>query len=238
MASYPPVSTILGCGRRAERRSRTPPLLGPPGGLVLDGREHGGRLTWVGISRRRLAPSLVVDRREISDRELTIPRAIPGNAEPLRDRSGTELGPQLPDLRRVDADGAAFVLASGLRLGDALVLPLQQDLAFRGRHPCRLAQRAGTPGPERPTYHYATSPAGRGKSPGSVPHVPRCVPHRQGFRTCCWRTGIVAGPDSGRHRAHLRRAGFQRRQAREASRVSRLHARGRRADRHQAGPSN
>jgi hypothetical protein len=27
------------------------PTWGPPGGLVLDGREHGGRLVCVGISR-------------------------------------------------------------------------------------------------------------------------------------------------------------------------------------------
>jgi hypothetical protein len=51
--------------------------------------------------------------------------AAPGNAEALRDRSGPQRGPQLPDLRRVDADGAALVLAGGLRLGDTLALPLR-----------------------------------------------------------------------------------------------------------------
>jgi hypothetical protein len=38
------------------------PLLGPPGGLVLDGREHGGRLICVGIDRQHLMPALVVER--------------------------------------------------------------------------------------------------------------------------------------------------------------------------------
>jgi hypothetical protein len=37
-------------------------ILRPPGGLVLDGREHDGRLVCVGINRRRVMPALVVDR--------------------------------------------------------------------------------------------------------------------------------------------------------------------------------
>ena len=57
----------------------------------------------------------------------------PGDAEALRDRGGTQLGPQSLDLRRVDADGAPFVFAGGLRLGDALALPLQHDLALPSR---------------------------------------------------------------------------------------------------------
>ena len=40
----------------------------------------------------------------------------------------------MSDLRRVDADGAPFVFAGGLRLGDALALLLQHDLAFPRRH--------------------------------------------------------------------------------------------------------
>jgi hypothetical protein len=52
----------------------------------------------------------------------------------------TQLGPQLLDLRRVDADGAPFVFAGGLRLGDGLALPLQHDLAFLRRHPCQNGQ--------------------------------------------------------------------------------------------------
>jgi hypothetical protein len=36
-----------------------------PAGLVLDGREHAGRLCGTGISRK---PLLVIDRREIPDR--------------------------------------------------------------------------------------------------------------------------------------------------------------------------
>src|ERR1700735_4986122 len=44
------------------------PYLGPPKGLVLDGREHGGRLVCVGIGCCCMMPPLVVDRGEISDR--------------------------------------------------------------------------------------------------------------------------------------------------------------------------
>jgi hypothetical protein len=38
------------------------PLLGPPGGLVLDGREHDGRLVCVGIERWGVMSAHVVDR--------------------------------------------------------------------------------------------------------------------------------------------------------------------------------
>ena len=38
------------------------PLLGPPEGLVLDGREHDGRLVCVGIDCRLLMPALVINR--------------------------------------------------------------------------------------------------------------------------------------------------------------------------------
>jgi len=38
------------------------PILGPPGGLVLDGREHDGRLVCVGIDLQALIPALIVDR--------------------------------------------------------------------------------------------------------------------------------------------------------------------------------
>jgi hypothetical protein len=41
------------------------PGLGPPAGLVLDGREHGGRLVCVGTCRMM---ALVLDRRKISER--------------------------------------------------------------------------------------------------------------------------------------------------------------------------
>ena len=50
--------------RTMVRPSRTAavkdgPFLGPPEGLVLDGREHGGRLVCVGIDR---VTALVLDR--------------------------------------------------------------------------------------------------------------------------------------------------------------------------------
>jgi hypothetical protein len=55
-------------GRRQPARSKDGPTWGPPGGLVLDGREHGGRLMCVGIGRMK---TLVVDRGEIPDRRMT-----------------------------------------------------------------------------------------------------------------------------------------------------------------------
>ena len=44
------------------------------------------------------------------------------------DRRGSQLGAQLPDLRRVDADRVALVFAG------AFALPLEHDLAFPRRH--------------------------------------------------------------------------------------------------------
>ena len=38
------------------------PILGPPEGRVLDGRERGGRLACVGIDLQTLMPALIVDR--------------------------------------------------------------------------------------------------------------------------------------------------------------------------------
>jgi hypothetical protein len=37
-------------------------LLRPPGGLVLDDREHDGRLVCVGIASQHVMSALVVDR--------------------------------------------------------------------------------------------------------------------------------------------------------------------------------
>jgi hypothetical protein len=48
------------------------PTWGPPGGLVLDGREHGGRLVCVGIGR----VTLVVIWGEIPDRGMTTARVV------------------------------------------------------------------------------------------------------------------------------------------------------------------
>src|SRR6266404_4952338 len=61
------------CGRRAQRRSRTAPLGGRPEGLVLDGREHDGRLVCAGIDRM---PTLVVDWGEIPDRRVAAARIV------------------------------------------------------------------------------------------------------------------------------------------------------------------
>ena len=49
------------------------PASGPPGGLVLDGREHGGRLVCVGIGRMT---TLVIDRGEIPNRGMTAARVV------------------------------------------------------------------------------------------------------------------------------------------------------------------
>ena len=70
---------------------------------------------------RHYAPQQAIDR-------------TPSDTETLRDRCGTQFGPQLPDLRRVDADGSALVFAGSLRFGDALALSLQHDLPLPGRH--------------------------------------------------------------------------------------------------------
>ena len=47
-----PSRPIYSMSRRAQRRSRTAAVQRPPGGLVLDGREHGGRLVSAGAVSR------------------------------------------------------------------------------------------------------------------------------------------------------------------------------------------
>src|SRR5690242_9367006 len=54
-------------------------LLRPPAGLVLDGREHGGRLVCVGDNAGRLMLPLEIERREIADRGMAPARIV----EPL-----------------------------------------------------------------------------------------------------------------------------------------------------------
>jgi hypothetical protein len=54
-----------------------------------------------------------VGSRRLSER--AVDRA-PGNAETLRDRSGTQRGPQLLDVRRIDADRAALDLPAAFAL--------------------------------------------------------------------------------------------------------------------------
>ena len=49
------------------------PSLGPPGGLVLDGREHDGRLMRAGIVRMMV---LVIDGREIAQGRMTPTRIV------------------------------------------------------------------------------------------------------------------------------------------------------------------
>ena len=52
------------------------PILGPPEGRVLDGREHGGGVVCVGIDLQVLMPALIVDRSEVSDRGMAAPFII------------------------------------------------------------------------------------------------------------------------------------------------------------------
>ena len=78
--------------------------------------------------------------------ERAVDRA-PRDAEMLRDCSGAQRGPQLPDLRCIDADRASLVLAGGLRLGDALALAFQHDLALPRRHARQTDNRNTTASP-------------------------------------------------------------------------------------------
>ena len=61
--------------RRLSRASavKEGPSLGPPGGLVLDGCEHEGRLMRAGIVRMM---ALVVDGREMAWRRMTTTRIV------------------------------------------------------------------------------------------------------------------------------------------------------------------
>ena len=55
-----PARTMVRLSRAAAVKDGR--ILRPPGGLVLDGREHDGRLECVGIDRQRVMSALVVDR--------------------------------------------------------------------------------------------------------------------------------------------------------------------------------
>src|SRR6516162_11139596 len=65
-----PARTMMRPSRAAAVKDG--PTWGPPGGLVLDGCEHGGMLVCVGIGR----VTLVVIRGEIPDRGMTTARVI------------------------------------------------------------------------------------------------------------------------------------------------------------------
>src|SRR6516225_471556 len=66
-----PARTMMRPSRAAAVKDG--PTWGPPGGLVLDRRGHGGRLVCVGIGRMT---TLVVDRGEIPDRGMTTARVV------------------------------------------------------------------------------------------------------------------------------------------------------------------
>ena len=95
-------------------------------GAGSDAAEHPNRRTGSGL-------------HDLSER--AVDRA-PCDAEALRDRRRAKLARQSLDLRRVNADGASFVFAGGLRPGDALALPLQHDFPFPRRHACQDGQAA------------------------------------------------------------------------------------------------
>jgi hypothetical protein len=90
-------------------------LLRPPEGLVLDGREHGGRLVCVGIDcRRRLMPPLIVDRREISDRGVTAARIVEAFDELESGAARLGLGLEPAPIEQVAFEGCEETLAHGV----------------------------------------------------------------------------------------------------------------------------
>ena len=101
-------------------------ILRPPGGLVLDCREHDGRLVCVGIDRRRVMPALVVDRREISDRGMAAPIV---EAFDERERRIARLGLRLEAVPRekLAFEGGEEALAHGIVVCVA-------DRTHRGAH--------------------------------------------------------------------------------------------------------
>jgi ABC transporter substrate binding protein len=84
------------------------PTWGPPGGLVLDGREHDGRLVCVGIGR----VTLVVIRGEIPDRGMTTARVVEALDE--FEHRDPRLGLTIPIVFGFDADPIETGLVSSL----------------------------------------------------------------------------------------------------------------------------
>src|SRR6476619_7027588 len=111
------------------------PLLGPPGGLVLDGSEHGDTLTCVGISRCLLTPLLKVLRGKISDRGVAAAPIV----EPLDEvedcASRLGLGLEAVPREKLAFEGGEEALAHGVVIGVA-------DRAHRGTHACLTAELA------------------------------------------------------------------------------------------------
>src|SRR5271169_4657622 len=99
------------------------PTSGPPEGLVLDGREHGGRLVCVGIGR----VTLVVDRREISDRRMATARVVEALDE--LEHRGPRLGLRLEaaPVEKLAFQRGEEALAHGIVVGVS-------DRAHRGAH--------------------------------------------------------------------------------------------------------
>ena len=63
--SSAPTRTMVRLSRAAAVKDG--PFLGPPEGLVLDGRERGGRLVCVGIDCCCLMLALIIERRSIAN---------------------------------------------------------------------------------------------------------------------------------------------------------------------------
>jgi hypothetical protein len=90
----------------------------------VSGSAEMGKIIWLTGSlaapvRHADQPALLSAASRAGLSEHAVDRT-PSDAETLRDRRGSQFGPQLPNLRRIDADRAPLVFAGGLRLGDAL----------------------------------------------------------------------------------------------------------------------
>ena len=111
------------------------PYLGPPKGLVLDGREHGGRLVCVGIDCCCMMPPLVVDRGEVSDRGMAAAWIVEAldEFEDRTTRFGLCLEPT--SIEQLAFEGCEETLAHGVVIRIA-------DRAHRGPYACIVTAAA------------------------------------------------------------------------------------------------
>ena len=87
------------------------PSLGPPGGLVLDGREHDGRLMRAGMVRMM---ALVNDGREIAERRMTPTRIVEAFDEIEDDDPCFGLRLEPAPLEELAFEGSKEALAHGV----------------------------------------------------------------------------------------------------------------------------
>jgi hypothetical protein len=108
------------------------PFLGPPAGLVLDGREHGGRLVCVGIDCCCMMTLLIIDRGEISDRGVSAARIVEAFDELESGASRLTLCLESAAIEQLAFEGCEETLAHG-------VVIRVTDRAHRGAHACIAA---------------------------------------------------------------------------------------------------